>query len=238
MNWEVPLSRYLEEYIENTLGTLATNNRVTKVNFVEAALLLQGTASVYSKKVEFLWQNTLKMLDTLASQKALEEATEGAGGTSAEGRGKRRKGPGHDFNDFSSVRGRISETQHDIKLPQHSCSFVISTYFMCLPFQVPCPMTKSCNMKEDSSGPACSVFREKKAAALNFISVTPRQLIEKEGREQKETRINLYAKGGGHKDLIGHKEDFRLVQKKSVKCAKDITTGLCSFLAELILSSP
>ena len=35
-------------------------------------MLLQGTASVYSKKVEFLWQNVLKMLDLLASRKALE----------------------------------------------------------------------------------------------------------------------------------------------------------------------
>ena len=45
-----------------------------QVNFTEAALLLQGTASVYSKKVEFLYQNVLKMLHLLASQKALDEA--------------------------------------------------------------------------------------------------------------------------------------------------------------------
>ncbi len=72
-------------------------------------------------------------------------------------------------------------------------------------------MSKNINMKDDS-GPMCVVSREKKAAALNFISVTPRQLIEKEGREQKQIRVNLYAKGGGFKDLIGHKEDFRFVQ--------------------------
>ena len=37
-------------------------------------MFLQGTASVYSKKVELLWQTVLKMLDTLASKRAIEEA--------------------------------------------------------------------------------------------------------------------------------------------------------------------
>ena len=185
VNWEVPLARYLEEYIEGLdISNLASSNH--KVNFVEAALLLQGTASVYSKKVEFLWQNTLKMLDLLASRKALEEATEGAG---AEGKGgRRRKGPGHDFNDFRPV---VSD------------------------------MTKTVNMKDDAAlgNAACAATREKKAAALNFISVTPRQLIEKEGREQRGTRVNLYAKGGGLKDLIGHKEDFRVNAQFSLTTA-------------------
>ena len=31
-------------------------------------------------------------------------------------------------------------------------------------------------------------------AALNFITVTPRQLIEKEGKEVKSVRVNVYAK--------------------------------------------
>ena len=44
-----------------------------QVNFTEAAMFLQGTASVYSKKVEFLWQSVLKMIDLLASKKALDE---------------------------------------------------------------------------------------------------------------------------------------------------------------------
>ena len=85
VNWEVPLSRYLENYIEELsdlplgLTDTSTSYNVSRVNFVEAALLLQGTASVYSKKVEFLWQNVLKMLDLLASRKALDEAADGGG---------------------------------------------------------------------------------------------------------------------------------------------------------------
>ena len=70
VNWSVPLAKYLEDYYEE-LHDLQINldGHETKVNFAEAALFLQGTASVYSKKVEFLWQNVLKMLDLLASKK-------------------------------------------------------------------------------------------------------------------------------------------------------------------------
>jgi hypothetical protein len=41
-------------------------------------MFLQGSASVYSKKVEFLWQSVLKMIDLLASKNALDEV-EGPG---------------------------------------------------------------------------------------------------------------------------------------------------------------
>ncbi len=42
-------------------------------------MFLQGTASVYSKKVEYLWQSVLSMIALLASKKALDEV-EGADG--------------------------------------------------------------------------------------------------------------------------------------------------------------
>ena len=61
----------MEVLSEITINIEGQNSK--EVNFTEAALLLQGTASVYSKKVEFLWQNVLKMLDLLASRKALLE---------------------------------------------------------------------------------------------------------------------------------------------------------------------
>lgn len=77
VNWEVPLGRYLQNYFEEISELSLNLDNGQRVNFVEAALLLQGTASIYSKKVEFLWQNVLKMLDLLASRKALEEAADG-----------------------------------------------------------------------------------------------------------------------------------------------------------------
>ena len=48
--------RYLEDYIEelSELHISLDGGRSARVNFAEAALLLQGTASVYSKKVQWL----------------------------------------------------------------------------------------------------------------------------------------------------------------------------------------
>ena len=74
-----------------------------QVNFAEAALFLQGTASVYSKKVEFLWQRVLNMLDTLASKKALDEAAAGGDGAGGLAGKKLKKGFVLDPNDFSQI---------------------------------------------------------------------------------------------------------------------------------------
>jgi condensin-2 complex subunit H2 len=167
-NWEVPLERYLEDYIVE-LSELHLHLDA-RVNFAEAALFLQGSASVYSKKVEFLWQSVLKMLDLLASRKALDDADDGGPG----GRSKRSKKGTHDINDFSLVNADVS---------------------------------KSNNLKTDSA--AGDKVKDRKLA-LNFITVTPRQLIEKEGKEQKSVRVNVYTKAGASRDLIGHKEDFRV----------------------------
>ena len=47
--------RYLEDYIEELSELhISLDGRTARVNFAEAALLLQGTASVYSKKVPSL----------------------------------------------------------------------------------------------------------------------------------------------------------------------------------------
>ena len=84
------------------------------MNFAEAALFLQGTAHVYSKKVEYLWQNVLEMLDTLASKRALEEAAAAAGdgdkpsGAGASGR-RSRKGPSYDAANFELIHLELAK---------------------------------------------------------------------------------------------------------------------------------
>ena len=71
-----------------------------QVNFAEAALLLQGTAAVYSRKVEFLWKTVEKMLDLLASKKALED---GPGNPIVQGGRRAKKGFILDPASFSSI---------------------------------------------------------------------------------------------------------------------------------------
>ncbi|KAJ6769419.1 CONDENSIN-2 COMPLEX SUBUNIT H2 [Salix koriyanagi] len=76
-NWEVDLSKKLEDYLLKICsGEIAGNEEDGNVNFAEAALLLQGSVQVYSRKVEYLYNLVLHALDFL-SQKRQQEQSEG-----------------------------------------------------------------------------------------------------------------------------------------------------------------
>ena len=69
-NWEVDLAGDLNEYLD-TLADLefTFDGGDTKLNFAEAALLIQGSACVYSKKVEYLHSLVYHALDVITSHK-------------------------------------------------------------------------------------------------------------------------------------------------------------------------
>ena len=85
-------------------------------------------------------------------------------------------------------------------------------------------MTPSVDLKSDAVTQSSSQKEtHARKMSLKFIFVTPRQLIEKEGREQKLSRVNLHLKTGSTFDLLGHKEDFRSVDissKVAINCTK------------------
>jgi condensin-2 complex subunit H2 len=71
-NWEVDLSEKLEEYLLKICSGEITGNEEDgqiPVNFAEAALLLQGSVQVYSKKVEYLYNLVLRTLEFLSKQR-------------------------------------------------------------------------------------------------------------------------------------------------------------------------
>ncbi|XP_050220005.1 condensin-2 complex subunit H2 [Mercurialis annua] len=75
-NWEVDLAKKLEDYLLKICsGEITSENDNVSVNFAEAALLLQGSVQVYSRKVEYLYNLVLHALDFL-SQKRQEEQSE------------------------------------------------------------------------------------------------------------------------------------------------------------------
>ena len=54
--------------------------------------MLQGTASVYSKKIEFLWKLVGEMLDMLSNKKTSEDGNgDEAGGSGGPSRGRKRQ---------------------------------------------------------------------------------------------------------------------------------------------------
>ena len=81
------LSCYME-YLQNVNVTF--DGGETSVNFAKAAMVLQGGATVYSKKVDFLWQNVLQTMDLLRNKKEGDggQDDDGGGGGAAKGRRK------------------------------------------------------------------------------------------------------------------------------------------------------
>ncbi|GAV64158.1 DUF1032 domain-containing protein [Cephalotus follicularis] len=79
-NWEVNLAKKLEEYLLKICSgeiSGSEDDGQVHVNFAEAALLLQGSVQVYSRKVEYLYNLVLHALEFL-SQKREQDQSEGA----------------------------------------------------------------------------------------------------------------------------------------------------------------
>jgi len=72
-NWDIDIAHHLEEYLEDLLNIEITfDDGATTMNFSEAALLIQGSAGVYAKKVEYLHSLVFQVLDLVTQKKKTE----------------------------------------------------------------------------------------------------------------------------------------------------------------------
>ncbi|KAK5583653.1 hypothetical protein RB653_005251 [Dictyostelium firmibasis] len=77
-NWQIDISKELEDYLsdlDKISFTFEGTNQIKTLNFAEAALLIQGSAVIYSKKVEYLYSLLYQTLDLLAQKKKRKDAT-------------------------------------------------------------------------------------------------------------------------------------------------------------------
>ncbi|KAL9955343.1 hypothetical protein ACROYT_G036651 [Oculina patagonica] len=75
-NWDIDVAAQLEEYLaEIERIKISFDGGKTTMNFAEAALVIQGSACVYSKKVEYLYTLVYQTLDLIASKKRLQQAS-------------------------------------------------------------------------------------------------------------------------------------------------------------------
>lgn len=69
-NWEVDVAKSLEDYLLKICsGEISAEDDAHNFNFAEAALLLQGSVQVYSRKVEYLYSLVLHALEFLSQNK-------------------------------------------------------------------------------------------------------------------------------------------------------------------------
>lgn len=70
-NWDIDIAENLGEYLEELDHLRITmDGGQTQLNFAEAALLIQGSTAIYSKKVEYLHQLVLKSLEFITQKKS------------------------------------------------------------------------------------------------------------------------------------------------------------------------
>lgn len=76
-NWNINLASYLEDYLSELEHVeIIFDDGKTTMNFAEAALLIQGSACIYSKKVEFLYNLVVQMLELLQNKRKAQENAE------------------------------------------------------------------------------------------------------------------------------------------------------------------
>lgn len=69
-NWDIDIAESLTEYLEELDNLrISIDGGKSNLNFAEAALLIQGSTAVYSKKVEYLHQLVLQSLEFITNKK-------------------------------------------------------------------------------------------------------------------------------------------------------------------------
>ncbi|VDN55846.1 unnamed protein product [Dracunculus medinensis] len=100
-NWNIDIAAYLLDFIER-LKAIQSDERLENknFNFAEAGLLIQGTAMVYGRKVEYIHQIAMQLLDKLKERGS-----------------RKRKADDNCTNDEMAEMDESSETETDIFEP-------------------------------------------------------------------------------------------------------------------------
>ncbi|XP_041833871.1 condensin-2 complex subunit H2 [Melanotaenia boesemani] len=108
-NWEVDVASELNDYLEELDDMCITfDGGKTRLNFAEAALLIQGSACIYSKKVELLHSLVYQTLEYI-SDRNKRRNKEAAAGRKGDAGGAESSCDGED-GEFSPVDLEVSET--------------------------------------------------------------------------------------------------------------------------------
>ncbi|XP_042212254.1 condensin-2 complex subunit H2-like isoform X2 [Homarus americanus] len=229
-NWEVDIAKYLEEYLEELAEVQITfDGGETLMNFAEAAMLIQGSATVYSKKVEFLWQMVLQMLDLLSSRRNLESGVGDVGGKDIGG-GRAVLDHSVDFTTVDKMgRGKNIDLRDDEE--EEEMDDCRKRSF------------KSRHLDNGmvTSSDGASIIQLKCAYLYRlkrrFLPATPLHLVEKDG-EKSLHRVSLMMKNS---EVFGAKDDFRInrsyLTPKGMLCM-EVPSDILRNAALRILDSP
>ena len=112
-NWSIDIASELEEYLGELEAITISFDELDgrTLNFVEAAMVIQGSACIYGKKVEHLHELVLQTLHQIVEKKKTKEAhaTAGADGTDLDATAEEEE-------EFELLEGTLKEVDN-INLP-------------------------------------------------------------------------------------------------------------------------
>lgn len=107
-NWEIDLASELNDYLEELDDMCITfNGGKTRLNFAEAALLIQGSACIYSKKVELLHSLVFQTLEYI-NDKNKKRNKQGAESQESNGQATSSR-DADDMDEFSALDLEVSD---------------------------------------------------------------------------------------------------------------------------------
>jgi len=172
-NFDVNIRENLGKYMDEIHDIVEVNGK--KMNFSQAAMMIQGSVGCYGRKVDFLHQYSMKTLNMIG-----KDGGDGDLAGDGEGGGIRRR----------RVDGRLGNGD-----------------FAFLDIQV----DKNTQKKNKESNLDIMMRN------LNFIQVTPREFIEKEGLDVGGSKIEIFY--GTKYEMLGYKKDFKMNSQFSMATA-------------------
>ncbi|XP_062338933.1 condensin-2 complex subunit H2 [Osmerus eperlanus] len=118
-NWDVDVAAELADYLEELDEMCITfDGGKTTLNFAEAALLIQGSTCIYSKKVEHLYNLVYQTLDYISARNKKREKQAASGEEGGENAGA--DGDDMDNAGMESLDQTSSETSQNVELRNES----------------------------------------------------------------------------------------------------------------------
>ncbi|GJP36894.1 hypothetical protein CLOM_g21357 [Closterium sp. NIES-68] len=87
LNWTIDVASVLGEYLDELHGAAGSLQDGASLNFVEAALVVQGSAGIYSRKTDYLHSLVLHALTTLTTGETNDSSNDGEDSGDAQGNG-------------------------------------------------------------------------------------------------------------------------------------------------------
>lgn len=199
-NWDIDLATLLQVYMHD-LDSLQINimppsqsqhsptsavgsksqGKSSLLNFAEAAFLVQGSAQIYSRKVEYLYELTLNLLDFLASRKPAAPTANGFE-------------DGDDPPPDQAPRTRGRKARNQTADDEDECFASLDSIQESADIDL---------IEEDESTP---VKRKKRhTRSQKFIKAVPLDLVPLEEFEKSD--VPLTTRTG---EVVGKKDDFRI----------------------------